>query len=141
MKIDKKRIRVVGAAILNNGKILVAQRPYSDKKYKSLKWEFSGSKIEFGESEEDAIKREIQEELGCQIEVDGLLHEMEHVYSDFILRMTICICHLSGISIPKCLEHNSIAWLSPADLACLDWAADARCYPVLLDYLRRNRED
>ncbi len=138
MKSDKKTICVVGAAIIDAGKILVAQRPYSDKAYKSLKWEFPGGKIEPGETEEEAIKREILEELDCQIEVDTLLPEIEHEYPDFILRMTICLSHLQPSSTPHCLEHNALRWLSPSDLSTLDWAAaDARCLPLILPYLNR----
>ncbi|MDE5877890.1 MAG: (deoxy)nucleoside triphosphate pyrophosphohydrolase [Muribaculaceae bacterium] len=136
MKSDKKTIRVVGAAIIDSGRILVAQRPYSDKAYKSLKWEFPGGKIEPDETENEAIIREIREELGCDIEVDTLLPEIEHEYPDFILRMTVCLCHLLPLSKPKCLEHNSIRWLSPPELPALDWAAaDARCLPLVLSYL------
>ncbi len=132
----KKTIRVVGAAIINDGRILVAQRPYSEYSYKSFKWEFPGGKIESGETEEAAIKREIKEELDCNIEVDSLLPEIEHEYSDFILRMTICISHLKDTSLPKRLEHNSILWLAADELSSLDWAAaDATCYPMILKKL------
>ncbi len=132
----KKIVRVVGAAIVRDGRILVAQRAMSDIPYKSLKWEFPGGKIETGESEEEAIVREIQEELGCEIEVDALIPEMEHEYPDFILRMTICICHLCAGEIPHCLEHNELRWVTPSDLPSLDWAAaDARCYPNVTSYL------
>lgn len=132
----KNRIRVVGAAIIEDGRVLVAQRPYSDKAYKSLKWEFPGGKIELGETEEEAIRREIREELDCQIEVDALLPEIEHEYPDFILLMTVCICHLAGSSVPKSLEHTSICWCTADELPALDWAAaDARCYPRAIAYM------
>ncbi len=133
MEPDKKILRVVGAAIVDSGRVLVAQRPYSDKAYKSLKWEFPGGKIEPGETEAAAIRREISEELDCHIEVDALLPELEHEYPDFILRITICICHLTPTSKPRCLEHNSLRWLHHSELPTLDWAAaDACCYPLLL---------
>lgn len=139
MNLIKKKIKVVGAAIIDSGKILVAQRPISDKVYKSLKWEFPGGKIEDGEAKEDAIKREIREELDCDIEVDTLLPEIEHEYPDFILTMNICICHLIKASTPKCLEHNAIGWIPINQLSDLEWAAaDARCYPQVIDYLKKK---
>lgn len=138
MSLTKSTIKVVGAAIIDSGKILVAQRPISDKAYKSLKWEFPGGKVEDGETEEAAIRREIREELECEIVVDLLLPEMEHEYPDFILRMTICICHLAGGSEPKCLEHNAVRWVIPTELQKLGWAAaDASCYPLVIDYLNQ----
>lgn len=138
MSLKKKTIKVVGAAIIDSGKILVAQRPISDKAYKSLKWEFPGGKIEDGETEEDAIRREIREELDCEIEVDMHMPEIEHEYPDFIIRMIICICHLVGTTAPKCLEHNAICWMTLDRLSDLDWAAaDARCYPMVADYLNQ----
>ena len=138
MEPNKKKIRVVGAAIIDSGKVLVAQRPVSDKAYKSLKWEFPGGKVEDGETEEAAIRREIREELECEIDVEILLPEIEHEYPDFIIRMTICICHLVGTTTPTCLEHNAICWMSPDALSNLDWAAaDARCYPMVADSLNQ----
>ncbi len=135
----KKTIRVVGAAVIDGDKVLVAQRPYSAIAYKSLKWEFPGGKIELGETETMAIRREIFEELNCHIDVDALLPEIEHEYPDFILRMTICICHLATASPrPQCMEHNAIRWCTPLELTSLNWAAaDALCYPIVTEFLYR----
>lgn len=136
MSEGKKMVRVVGAAIIESGRVLVAQRRRSDVAYKSLKWEFPGGKIEPGETEEEAIVREIREELDCEIEVIELLPEMSHEYPDFVLRMTICICRLRPGEAPKCLEHNALSWQTEATLAQLDWAAaDLRCYPLVVPYL------
>ncbi|MCH5346241.1 MAG: (deoxy)nucleoside triphosphate pyrophosphohydrolase [Muribaculaceae bacterium] len=134
----KKMVSVVGAAIVDGDRVLVAQRPPSAVAYKSLKWEFPGGKVEPGETPAEAIKREISEELDCDIAVDALLPEMEHEYPDFILKMTICICRLSKDSSPKCLEHNAIGWFTADRLPSLDWAAaDARCYPAVAGHLGR----
>lgn len=132
----KKTVRVVAAAIIRGGKILAAQRPPSGKEYKSLKWEFPGGKIEPGETETEAIQREIKEELGCKVEVEALLPEIEHEYPDFIIQMTLCVCRIADGSEPECLEHNALRFVAPEELPSLDWAAaDARCYPLLAPFL------
>lgn len=132
----KKKIRVVGAAIIDAGRLLVAQRPASDRPYKSLKWEFPSGKIEPGETETEAIKREIREELDCRVEVNALLPEIEHEYPDFILLMTLCVCRLADGTTPRCLEHNTLRWLTAADLPHLDWSpADSRLYPLITPLL------
>ncbi len=134
---DKNTVRVVGAAIIKEGMILVAQRKYNEKAYKSLKWEFPGGKIEPGETKKDAIRREITEELRCSIEVDSCLPEIEYEYPDFIIRMTVCLCHLSELSEPKCVEHNCIRWVTPEEMGSLDWAAaDACCYPLIAERVK-----
>ena len=126
---------MVGAAIIADGRVLAARRPESDCEYKSLKWEFPGGKIEPGESEEEAIVREIGEELGCRIEVDALLPEIEHDYPDFTLLLTICMCHLAPGETPRCLEHASLEWVTVEELPRLDWAAaDARCLDDVVNY-------
>ena len=139
---EKKRIRVVGAAVIDGDKVLVAQRPRTGKAYKSLKWEFPGGKIERGETESEAVRREIMEELGCRVEVDELLPEMEHEYPDFILLMTICLCRLAPSSpAPQCLEHNALRWCRADELPLLDWAAaDARRYRAILQRITKKRQ-
>ena len=70
----KKIVRVIGAVIVDGeGRVLAAQRPCSKDAYKSLKWELPGGKLEEGETPEEAIIREIREELGCGITVDEFL--------------------------------------------------------------------
>lgn len=125
---EQKKIRVVGAAIVRDGRILVAQRPWSEKVYKSLRWEFPGGKIEPGETEEQAIVREISEELDCAVEVVKLLPELEYEYPDFVLQLTVCICRLRPGAEPKRLEHNALRWVTPMECAALYWAAADACF-------------
>ena len=132
-----KTIKVVGAVITDKaGRILAAQRPYSDTSYKSYKWEFPGGKIEENEKAEEAIIREIREELDCEIIVANKLGELEHNYPDFKLKMDLFLCVLKEGSSPKALEHNQIKWLSPEGIDTLDWLeADRQILPLLKNKL------
>ncbi len=135
----KKTIRVAAAAIITKGKLLIAQRPYSDCSYKSLKWEFPGGKIEAGETVTQALKREIREELDCNIEIEKMLPEMEYEYPDFFLQMTICICSLKENEVPRALEHNAILFVGSDELRTVDWApADACCYQRVLPFIPKQ---
>ena len=128
-----KTVRVVGAVIVdNNGRILVAQRPYSEISYKSYKWEFPGGKVEENERPEEAIKREIREELDCEIIVRNKLGELEYDYPDFKLKMDLFLCTLKEGSVPKALEHNQLKWISTEEIDTLDWIeADYKILPML----------
>jgi 8-oxo-dGTP diphosphatase len=122
---------VVCALIENDGKILIAQR--STRQSLSLQWEFPGGKIESGENEVDALVREIQEELGVDIEVGKALTAVAHTYATFTITLRPRLCRLvSGVPTPS--EHAAIAWFGPDELRQRDWApADI---PVLEEYLR-----
>ena len=135
-----KTIKVVGAVITDKaGRILAAQRPYSEITYKSYKWEFPGGKIEENEKAEEAIIREIREELDCEIIVANKLGELEHNYPDFKLEMDLFLCVLKEDSFPKALEHNQIKWLSPQEIGTLDWIeADRQVLPILKNKLTHS---
>ena len=128
-----KIVKVVGAVITDNaGRILVAQRPYSEISYKSYKWEFPGGKVEENESPREAAVREIREELDCEIIVKNKLGELEHLYPDFKLKMDLFLCELKEGSEPRALEHNQIKWISPEEIDSLDWLeADYKILPVI----------
>ena len=84
-----KEIEVCAAVIIKDKKILLTQRGYGE--YKD-KWEFPGGKIEKDESKEDAIKREIKEELDASIKIDNFLCKVEYDYTTFYLKMNVfCI--------------------------------------------------
>ena len=120
MKIDA--IQVVAAAIFQNDKVLCVQRADHEREYISLKWEFPGGKVEVGESREEALVREIREELSVDIEVSELLMTVEHTYPDFHLSMHVFKCVLDHGEITL-NEHVALNWLSIDELDQLEWAA------------------
>ena len=116
-----KHIEVVAAVIIQYGKVLCVQRPQNDKEYISLKWEFPGGKVEVGENREDALLREIQEELAAEIHELQYLMTVEHSYPDFHLTMHAYTCALKNGEITL-REHVNMKWLATEDLDQLDWA-------------------
>ena len=115
----KKNIDVVGAVIIENGKILCAQR--GPDQSLPLKWEFPGGKIEEGESPQEALQREIKEEMHCQIEIGDQVEHTVYEYDFGIVHLTTFVCRLVGGE-PVLTEHASMKWLSPRELTSLDWA-------------------
>ena len=110
-------IHVVAAVIRHEGRIFATQRGYGE--WKDW-WEFPGGKIEEGESPEEALCREIREELGCEIAVGELLTTIEYDYPTFHLSMQCFWCTLVN-SEPHLLEHEDARWLLPSDLPTLRW--------------------
>lgn len=115
----KKNIHVVGAVILENGKILCAQRGPS--KFLAFKWEFPGGKIEVSESPQQALMREINEEMQCEIEIGEQIDHTIYEYDFGIVHLTTFLCKLKKGE-PTLTEHVEIKWLSPNELISLDWA-------------------
>ena len=121
-----KRIEVVAAIIVRDNEVFATQRGYGE--WKDW-WEFPGGKIEAGESPQDALKREILEELNADISVGELLDTVEWDYPTFHLTMHCFVCSLLSESL-HLNEHEASAWLTadtlrsvrwlPADLALLD---------------------
>lgn len=112
-----KSIRVAAAIMINNNKIFATQRGYGE--FKGL-WEFPGGKIEPGETAEEALIREIKEELETEIEIIKLLETVEYDYPDFHLSMDCFICKiLSGNLVLK--EHEASRWLTKETLHSVEW--------------------
>lgn len=107
---------------------MLAQRP--EGKHLELKWEFPGGKVEPGEAPEAALVRELREELGCEVQVLGLLARSEHAYERITVEMIPFVCEVVlGSPAPQPLEHQALAWVVPSDLWVYDLApAD---YPVV----------
>ena len=113
---NKKRIiEVVAAIILHNDKILCVQRGENKFQYISRKYEFPGGKIEEGESMEQAVIREIQEELHLEINPEEKFMTVNHDYPDFCITMHsyICSCSISKVTLT---EHIDYKWLSTFEL-------------------------
>ena len=117
-----KTIKVVAAIILNKGQVFATQRGYGEFKDG---WEFPGGKIEPGETSEQALKREIMEELDTEIEVEDFLETVEYDYPNFHLSMDCFLCKIkSGNLVLK--EHEAAKWLKKEELNSVDWLpADA----------------
>ena len=113
----RKRIEVVAAVIFDEqGRIFATQRGYGE--WKDW-WEFPGGKIEAGETPQQALKREIREELGAEIEVGKLMKTIDYDYPNFHLTMHCFKCRLmGGVTL---LEHEAAKWLAPSELASVNW--------------------
>jgi 8-oxo-dGTP diphosphatase len=117
-----KHITVVAAVIEHKEKYLCVQRGINKYDYISKKWEFPGGKVEAGESPENALIREIQEELAMEINELNFLINVEHTYPDFRLTMHTYLCK-SEQTTPTLTEHLEYTWQSASDMHHLDWAA------------------
>ena len=127
-----KKIEVVAAIICDTeGRVFATQRGYGD--YKDF-WEFPGGKMEVGESPEDALKREIWEELETRIVVERLVQTVEWDYPKFHLTMHCFLCHIESGNLTL-KEHEAARWLSKEQLDCVDWLPADR---IVVEALRND---
>lgn len=113
-----KTVKVVAAIITKDNKIFATQRGYGDFKDG---WEFPGGKVEQGESPEEAIVREIKEELKAEIKVTGFLTTVEHDYPTFHLSMDCFWAELADGTEMTLLEHEAAKWLTIDEIDSVDW--------------------
>lgn len=124
-----KTIQVVAAIICDQGRILATQRGYGNFKGG---WEFPGGKIEEGESHEEALKREIMEELDTKIKVGNLLQTIEYDYPEFHLTMHCYLCTIESETLTL-KEHMAARWLTKETINSVNWLeADS----ALIEYLK-----
>ena len=112
-----KTVRVVAGIIIEDGKVFATQRGYGEFKDG---WEFPGGKIEQGETPEEAVVREIMEELDTEVEVKELFDTVEYDYPKFHLSMDCFWCELQSEHVVL-NEHEDAKWLSKAQLDSVDW--------------------
>ncbi len=127
-----KTVRVVAAIIIHENKIFATQRGYGEFKDG---WEFPGGKIEPGETPQEALVREIKEELGIEIEVKDFLETVEYDYPKFHLSMDCFFCTIrSGELVLK--EHEAAKWLTAETLESVEWLpADKGLIEGIREYL------
>ena len=123
---------VVAALIWDNDKFMICQRPAN--KARALLWEFVGGKVEQGETKEQALIRECQEELAITLNVGDIFMEVTHEYPDLTVHLTLFHATIQK-GVPQKLEHNDIRWITrdeidqyefcPADVEILTRLKDA----------------
>lgn len=127
-----KTINVVAAVIMKEGKVFATQRGYGEFKDG---WEFPGGKVEAGESPEEALRREIREELVVEVNVGDLIDTIEYDYPAFHLSMKCYACTIAGGN-PHLLEHEAARWLSADQLDSVAWLpADITLIPKIAGLL------
>ena len=131
----RKYVKVVGAIIVKDGRIFATQRGYGEFEGG---WEFPGGKVEPGETPEQAIIREIREELATEIAVDSYFDTVEYDYETFHLSMDCYVCHVVSGKL-ELLEHEAAKWLGKGELNSVGWLpADVELVPGLEKMLSAN---
>ncbi|WP_432645310.1 (deoxy)nucleoside triphosphate pyrophosphohydrolase [Methanobrevibacter sp.] len=129
-----KTLNVVAAIIKKDNKILATKRGYGE--FIDM-WEFPGGKIEDGETKEEALIREIKEELDCVIEPIKFVLDLEYQYPTFYLKMS-CFESIIVKGTPKLIEHNDAKWLTKNELDSVNWIpADIQ----IIGYLKETMGD
>lgn len=113
--------RVVAALIEQEGKLLIAQRGGNDSF--AGKWEFPGGKVQEGESDAQALIREIREELAVEVRVGAMEFENEHDYPGFSVHLLFYRCEIAAGTIADSKDHQRLEWVSRHELERFDFLA------------------
>ncbi|OCA81271.1 8-oxo-dGTP diphosphatase MutT [Pseudobacillus wudalianchiensis] len=116
----KKTIKVVAAVCINEHEQVLCALRSSNMSLPNL-WEFAGGKVEKGETPEESLVREIQEELGCTVEVHELIEDICHEYPNIIVNLLTYRTTIAE-GTPKANEHAEIKWVPLQELCSLEWA-------------------
>ena len=107
-------VEVVAALIWQGDKFMICQR--SAHKARGLLWEFVGGKVEQGETKEQALIREIKEELDILLSVGDVFMDVVHEYPDITVHLTLFNATIAEGE-PQMLEHNDIQWITPREIS------------------------
>lgn len=129
----RKHYHVVAAVVEHGNKYLCVRKGVTRYEYTSNVFEFPGGKVEPGETEDEALRRELREEMDYDITVDCHLVTVSHDYPDFSITLSAYICHPVGAKDAFILkEHTESQWLSKEELHTLQWAAaDIEIYKAI----------
>ncbi|HEX9050136.1 MAG TPA: (deoxy)nucleoside triphosphate pyrophosphohydrolase [Anaeromyxobacter sp.] len=130
-----QRVRVVAAVFRRGDALLVTRRP--DRPGRPGQWEFPGGKVEPGETEPQALRRELREELGCDAAVGALLLRHAHRYPDLEVELAFYGCALAAGAEPLPIGVAELAWAPEGTLASYDFLEADRA--VLGDLARASR--
>jgi 8-oxo-dGTP diphosphatase len=123
-------IRVVAAAIVREGRVFCARRG-PDMRHPG-RWELPGGKVEPGEGDAEALRRELTEELGVRVAVGAFLAESLHAYPRATVHLVAYACAIEGDQEPELTEHDDARWLAPEQLSDVTWAdADVPLLPAV----------
>ena len=111
-------VEVVAALIWDKDRFMICQRPTT--KSCALLWEFVGGKVESGETKEEALVRECQEELGITLSVGDEFIDVVHEYPDITVHLTLFNAVIAE-GLPQKLEHNDIKWITPSEISEYDF--------------------
>lgn len=127
-------IDVVAALIWDNNKFMICQRP--EHKARALLWEFVGGKVEPGETKEQALIRECQEELAITLSVGDVFMDVVHEYPDITVHLTLFDATIAE-GTPQKLEHNDIKWIMPREIPNYDFCpADKEILKRIIEVYR-----
>ncbi len=126
---------VVAALIWNGDKFMICQRPAN--KACGMLWEFAGGKVEPGETKEQAIVRECQEELAIKLSVGGESMNVIHEYPDITIHLTLFNAVIADGE-PQKLEHNDIRWITIEEIPQYDFCPADKCILIKLQALKKE---
>ena len=130
----EKMVEVVAALIWNKDRFMICQRPAH--KARALLWEFVGGKVEPGETKEQALIRECQEELAITISIGNVFMDVVHEYPDITVHLTLFNATIVE-GIPQKLEHNDIRWITPNEILQYDFCpADEEILKRIIEVYR-----
>lgn len=131
MGMSKPYVEVVAALIWAEDKFLICQRPAN--KSRGLLWEFVGGKVELGETKEQALVRECNEELAITVESHNIFMEVTHEYPDITIHLTLFNCTILRGQ-PQLLEHNDMKWINSTEISNYDFC------PADIEILKKIQE-